>query len=132
MRIPGALLTGLVATVAMGGVISAFVNNASPYVTIAEAKASGADGVHLAGTLVKDTVQTDPTTGKITFDLKDKDGATAHVVYQGSTPGNLMEATRVVAVGGMKQNDFVAHQLLLKCPSKYEGQPATSTPGKGA
>lgn len=132
MRIPGAVITGLVATVAMGGVISAFVTNASPYVTVAEAKQSRGDGVHLAGTLVKNSVQTDPTTGRISFNLEDKDGATAHVVYQGSTPGNLMEATRVVAVGGMKENDFVAHQLLLKCPSKYEGQEAPKAPGKGA
>src|SRR5436305_292819 len=125
MRIPGAVITGVVATLAMGGVLSAFINNASPYVTVAEAKQSHADGVHLAGDLVKNSIQTDPRNGRITFELKDKDGQIADVLYVGSTPGNLSEATKVVAVGGMTAaNVFQAHQLLIKCPSKYESQPA--------
>ena len=132
MRIPGAVITGLIATVAMGGVITAFIGNASPYVTVAEAKESRAQGVHLAGSLVKGSVQTDPTSGQIRFSLLDKTGTKADVVYRGSTPGNLTEATQVVAVGGMKENEFVAHQLLVKCPSKYEGQQAPAEPGKGA
>jgi cytochrome c-type biogenesis protein CcmE len=124
MRIPGAVITGVVAVVAMGGVVSAFMNNASPYVTVAQAKESHADGVHLAGDLVKNSIQTDPKNGRISFELKDKDGAIANVLYVGSTPGNLTEATKVVAVGGMTENNvFQAHQLLIKCPSKYEGQP---------
>ena len=123
MRIPGALITGVVATAAMGGVLAAFVRNASPYVTVAEAKESHAEGVHLAGDLVKDSIQTNPKSGEIRFQLKDQSGQLANVLYIGSTPGNLKEATKVVAVGGMDQNNvFVSHQLLIKCPSKYESQ----------
>src|SRR6476646_10560586 len=113
MRISGAVITGVVATLAMGGVLAAFIKNASPYVTVAEAKQSHADGVHLAGDLVKNSIQTNPTSGEI----KDQDGQLADVVYVGSTPGNLSEATKVVAVGGMDPNNvFVSHQLLIKCP----------------
>src|SRR3954462_7986024 len=101
MRISGAVVTGVVATLAMGGVLAAFIKNASPYVTVAEAKQSHADGVHLAGDLVKNSIQTDPTSGEIKFQLKDQEGQLANVVYVGSTPGNLSEATKVVAVGGM-------------------------------
>lgn len=124
MHISGALITGIVATLAMGGVLAAFVKNASPYVTVAEAKQSHADGVHLAGDLIKSSLQTDPKSGQIRFQLKDSDGNLANVLYIGSTPGNLTEATKVVAIGGMDtHNVFVSHQLLVKCPSKYESQP---------
>lgn len=130
MRISGAVVTGIIATLAMGGVLAAFVRNASPYVTVAEAKESHADGVHLAGDLIKNTIQTDPKTGEIKFQLKDQNGQLANVVYQGTTPGNLTEATKVVAVGGMNKDDvFISHQLLIKCPSKYESQPGQAGPG---
>ena len=129
MRIPGAVITGVVATLAMVGVLTAFIGNSSPYVTVQEAKQSRDDGLHLAGDLIKESVQTDPANGHITFKLRDKTGEVANVVYTGSTPGNLMEATKVVAIGGMHDNVFQAHQLLVKCPSKYESQPAGASKG---
>ena len=123
MRISGAVITGVVATLAMAGVLTAFIRNASPYVTVAEAKESKADGVHLAGDLVKGTLQTDPKTGEMRFQLKDEKGQTANVLYVGSTPGNIEEATKVVAIGGMNKDDvFVSRKLLIKCPSKYESE----------
>src|SRR6476659_9605996 len=115
MRIPGAVITGIVATLAMVGVLAAFIGNASPYVTVAEAKQSHNDGLHLAGDLIKESIQTDPASGHISFRLKDQAGDIADVVYTGSTPGNLSEATKVVAVGGMDHDVFKAHQLLIKC-----------------
>jgi cytochrome c-type biogenesis protein CcmE len=45
-----------------------------------------------------------------------------NVIYSGPPPSNMGEATQVVAVGGMKDGVFRAHQLNLKCPSKYEGK----------
>lgn len=128
MRISGAVITGIVATLAMGGVLAAFIRNASPYVTVAEAKQTRADGVHLAGDLIKNSVQADPRSGQIRFQIKDDHGQVANVLYIGSTPGNLTEATKVVAVGGMDNKDvFVSHQLLIKCPSKYESKPGSGT-----
>ena len=123
MRIPGAVITGVVATAAMAGVLTAFIRNASPYVTVAEAKQTRADGVHLAGDLVKGSVRTDLKSGEIRFQVKDDLGQMANVLYVGSTPGNLEEATKVVAIGGMNKEDvFVSHKLLIKCPSKYESE----------
>jgi len=37
-------------------------------------------------------------------------------------PQNMGEATKVVAIGGMKDGKFVSDQLLVKCPSKYESE----------
>ena len=124
MRLSGAVITGIIATLAMGGVVAAFMSNASPYVTVAEAKQSKNDSMHLAGALLKESVRTDPRNGEISFKLRDDTGAVAQIVYVGSQPGNLMEATKVVAIGGMQGDVFKAHQLLVKCPSKYETERA--------
>ncbi|MDD3731464.1 MAG: cytochrome c maturation protein CcmE [candidate division Zixibacteria bacterium] len=50
------------------------------------------------------------------------DASTLKAVYYGVVPGNFDQATSVVLKG--KANDqgvFVAEQMLVKCPSKYQG-----------
>ena len=44
------------------------------------------------------------------------------VVYYGVVPGNFDQATSVVAKGIVKEQEFVADKLLVKCPSKYQGE----------
>jgi len=43
------------------------------------------------------------------------------VLYSGIKPGNFEEATEIVAVGSYRDGSFYADQLLVKCPSKYQG-----------
>jgi cytochrome c-type biogenesis protein CcmE len=43
------------------------------------------------------------------------------VHYNGVKPGNFEEAVQIVAVGTYHQGVFEAEQLLVKCPSKYQG-----------
>ncbi len=43
------------------------------------------------------------------------------IVYTGMVPGNFEQATSVVARGRYVDSLFVADQLLVKCPSKYQG-----------
>ena len=116
----GPLVTACVAVIAFGAVIAAFSANASPYVTIAQAKQSTGDRLHLAGDIIKSTVRLDMLRHTLNFDLKDSTGAVVHVVHVGDPPANLSEANKVVAIGGMKGVNFVSQQLLVKCPSKYE------------
>ena len=122
----GPVVTACVAIVAFGAVIMAFSSNASPYVTIAEAKYASGDNNHLAGDILKNTVHMDVLQHRLVFDLRDASGATVHVVHIGEPPANMDEANKVVAVGGMKGSDFVSHQLLVKCPSKYEATKSSS------
>lgn len=116
----GPLVTACVAVIALGAVIAAFSANASPYVTIAQAKHTQGDHLHLAGDVVPGSTQMDPVHGTLTFDLKDKDGGTIEVEHHGEMPNNLSEFKKVVAIGGMQSGVFISHQLLIKCPSKYE------------
>jgi cytochrome c-type biogenesis protein CcmE len=121
MQKKGAIISGLAGIVALGILLGVFVNNASPYMTVAETKISKGDGVHVAGEIKKDTIVNDIKNRQIRFTIQDPDGQTLPVVYVGAPVSNLGSATKVVAVGGMQGAEFHSSQLLVKCPSKYEG-----------
>ncbi len=118
----GAVVTIVVAVLAMAGVIMAFVLNSSPYVTIAQAKTIQAERLHLAGNIVPKTLSTNARANKMSFDLRDDQGAVIRVNYTGPIPTNIREAKEVVAIGGVKGSAFESQQLLIKCPSKYESE----------
>jgi len=118
----GAVLSVLAATIAMSLIIYAFIANASPYVSIKEAKLSKAEDLHVAGDLDKGTLQTDVRAREVRFTLTDKAGDRLPVVYSGAPISNMGEATQVVAIGKCENGKFLAHKLLVKCPSKYEAE----------
>jgi cytochrome c-type biogenesis protein CcmE len=116
----GTLVTVALTVAGLCAVVFAFVKNSSPYVTVAQARQSDHESVHLAGDIDKSTVHVGRAT--VSFQIKDEEGQTANVVYSGPPPANLGEATKVVAIGAMKGDVFQAERLLLKCPSKYEAE----------
>ena len=93
----------------------------TPYVTLAEAKRSP-QPVQVMGELEKSATRYDTTAGLLYFTLKDKQGELLEVSYKGVRPGNFDQATQIVAVGNYKEKVFQADQLLVKCPSKYQGE----------
>lgn len=118
----GPVISAIVALVAMGGVVAAYVSNSSPYVTVAQAKQVRGERMHLAGEMVKGSVVTNVKTGEVRFKVKDTDGQVIEVVHTGEIPGNIDQATKVVAIGGIQDDHFASKQLLLKCPSRYESE----------
>lgn len=122
----GAIASIVVAVLALVALMAVFVRNASPYVTVAEAKTLTGNGLHVSGQIEKGSLSTDLLHNQIKFVLKDDAGQTLPVVYVGSPVSNLGSATKVVAIGGMKGDSFLSSQLLVKCPSKYEATPNAS------
>lgn len=118
----GAVLSTLVAFLATGGIVAAFVLNASPYMTIEEAKKSTGQKINVVGDIDKQTLVNNALANKINFDLVDEQGHRIPVVYSGPTPSNMGSATRVVAIGHYESGRFNATELRIKCPSKYEAQ----------
>ncbi len=116
------IFTVLVVVAAIVGVSVAFIANASPYVSVSEARKTGATNVHLKGDLVKTSIRNDLQARALRFELKDKTGETMSVVYTGTPPQDLALATEVVAIGSVKDGEFHSNKLLIKCPSKYEGE----------
>lgn len=120
----------LVAVASGAGLIAVsvlFLANASPYVTIKEAKATDRASVHLAGDIMKETLDFLPTQGYVRFVIKDEHSDTIPVIYRGAPPANMGDATQAVAIGSVQKGVFEANKLLLKCPSKYESDTSPKT-----
>jgi cytochrome c-type biogenesis protein CcmE len=108
----------IVAFLAFGA--TSFKSNLTPYVSIEEAMRRPAK-VQVKGSLVPDSTEYVETSQQLRFGLSDDRGNTMPVLYAGTKPGNFEEATEIVAVGSYRDGAFHADQLLVKCPSKYQG-----------
>jgi len=108
----------IVAFLAFGA--TSFKNNLTPYVSIEEAMQRQAK-VQVKGSLVPNSSEYVDASEHLRFGLVDDNGNTMPVVYKGVKPGNFEEATEIVAVGSYRDGVFHAEQLLVKCPSKYQG-----------
>ncbi len=56
------------------------------------------------------------------FFMKDKKGMEKKVVYIGTKPQDFERSEELVLTGGMQGDEFVATDMLMKCPSKYTDQ----------
>jgi cytochrome c-type biogenesis protein CcmE len=100
-----------------------FKSTLTAYVSVKEAKASKRP-VQVAGIAVKDTQRYDLKSNNLVFTLREDSGDQMVVEYDGPRPANFDEVTKVVAIGQYKPEEqvFQARELLVKCPSKYEGR----------
>jgi len=114
---------------AVGGVLvvaflaygtTSFKSNLTPYVSFDEASAT-ARKVQVAGGLVQNSTKYVDESQELQFSMVDDDGNTMQVHYKGVKPGNFEEAVQIVAIGSYESGVFEAEQLLVKCPSKYQG-----------
>ena len=114
---------------AVGGVLvvaflaygtTSFKSNLTPYVSFEEASRSERK-VQVAGGLVENSTEYVDETEELRFTMVEEDGDTMTVLYKGIKPGNFEEAVQIVAVGSYGDGVFHAEQLLVKCPSKYQG-----------
>ena len=90
----------------------------SDFITASQTK----DEVHVAGSLdrtkpMEYNAAVDPN--KFSFWMKDRKNNECHVVLLKSKPQDLESTQQVVVVGSMKGKDFIASDVLMKCPSKY-------------
>ena len=117
----------VIIAVAMLWGITSFLDSTIQYVSIAEAKTSS-EKVQVMGKISKDEVSYNTDESRLEFTIYDAEAETTEsaerlkVVYYGVVPGNFDQATSVVAKGTSKENEFVADKLLVKCPSKYQGE----------
>ena len=110
--------TLVVAFLAFGA--TSFKNNLTPYVSFDEAMKT-ASRVQVAGALVEDSSDYIDEDQELHFVIYDEAGVEMAVRYAGVKPANFEEATQIVAVGSWRGDVFDAEQLLVKCPSKYQG-----------
>ena len=60
--------------------------------------------------------------GELVFRLADGKGASLAVRYNGVKPANFDSAAKAVVRGTYNGAEFIADEILLKCPSKYRGK----------
>lgn len=99
---------------------TAFRGSLTPYVGFAEAKQLERN-CQVMGTIDKENVHYDHAAGTLHFTITDEKGQALPVAYKGVTPGNFDQANSVVCQGQFVNGTFQASNLLVKCPSKYQG-----------
>ncbi len=96
------------------------------YITVSELKAQGPSiygkTVRVAGRVVEGSIQWDPQTMTLTFEIADESGKLP-VVYHGPRPDMLRDGAEAVVEGRYTQEGVFRVNpkgLFLKCPSKYQ------------
>jgi cytochrome c-type biogenesis protein CcmE len=99
--------------------VSSFKKSMTPYLSFSEARrATGL--VQVNGVLASKNYLLKADEQYLEFDLRDSHGQIMKVEYRGVIPGNFDQATSIVAIGHYANGRFLAEQLLVKCPSKYQ------------
>jgi cytochrome c-type biogenesis protein CcmE len=130
-------------------IFSATEQNAEYFMTVDEVQAKGqhitGQSLRLSGAVIGDTIQYDPQTLTLTFEVAqvpgsnneiaaegglaevlhaavaDPNRARLKVVYVGPRPDLLKNEAQAIMTGHMESDGtFVADELLLKCPTKYQ------------
>jgi cytochrome c-type biogenesis protein CcmE len=130
-------------------VVSASQSNSEYFMTVDELNAKGVNvtgrSLRVSGAIMGDTIQYDPSTLTLTFEVAHVPGDNAEieaqgglaevlhqavidpsrnhikVVYQGPKPDLLRNEAQAIMTGHMGEDGiFYADELLLKCPTRYE------------
>ena len=117
----------LVAAIA---IVITTLSDSSTYSNFGEAAKKPGKEYHIIGTLNKNkpiVYDAQKNANQFTFFMIDDKGIEKKVVYNKTKPQDFEKSEKVVIIGSMKNDEFHATSLLLKCPSKYK---ADKTPDK--
>ena len=115
------IIGAVIIALAMFMAMRSFKSTLTAYVSVSEAKTSKS-AVQVAGIVVKASTRYDLENNNLIFTLREDGWDEMLVEYNGPSPGNLNDATKVVAIGKYEPDRqvFRAVELLVKCPTKYE------------
>ncbi|MFH1701108.1 MAG: cytochrome c maturation protein CcmE [Candidatus Zixiibacteriota bacterium] len=101
-----------------------FVETTVRYIPLKEV-ASAQGTVQVMGKIDFSAVNYNAEESRLEFVITDLENPESNfrlrIIYGGVVPGNFEQATSVVAKGRYENGVFMADQLLVKCPSKYQG-----------
>ncbi|TAE00651.1 MAG: cytochrome c maturation protein CcmE [Bacteroidetes bacterium] len=123
----------LIIAVAMAIIVSSF-GDASQYVNFGKAQemysAGETEKIHVVGELLKDEngeivgLEYEPLKDAnfMSFKMKDENGKIQTVLCYNPPPSmqDFKKSEKIVIIGRYEKNGFVASDILMKCPSKYE------------
>jgi cytochrome c-type biogenesis protein CcmE len=117
-------IIGLVLIAAAIGVLVIAAKDLSTYSTFKSASTSTTQ-VKIVGNLCKDKEiyyepRKDPN--YLSFYVKDNSGYIKKVILKNAKPRDFELSEQIVLTGMMNGDEFVASDMLMKCPSKYKNE----------
>jgi len=106
------------------GVLISMMSDVVEYSNFQQATDAGSR-VKVVGVLSKDKpMEYDPQKDPnyFSFFIKDDLGVEKKVILSQSKPQDFEMSEQIVVTGSMKNDEFVADEILLKCPSKYKDE----------
>ena len=139
----------LILTAVIYLIVSATQANAEYFMTVNELKSKGNSligrSLRISGAVIGDTIQFDPKTMNLSFDIAHVPGDNAAIemggglaevlhtavsdpmrerltiIYNGPKPDLLRDEAQAIVTGHLGEDGiFYADELLLKCPTKYQ------------
>lgn len=123
--IAGVLILGAISYLMFSGIGGSVVYYYTVSELTAKAPEIGERGVRLSGHVLSGSIKRDDSLSRVEFLVEEKATArTMRVAYRGIVPDTFKDGAEVVVEGTFDpdKNLFAAHNLLAKCPSKYEGK----------
>ena len=111
----------VIIAVAIGAILSTMADS-STYASFSTAESHPSKTYHVVGKLNKTMPQEyDPHTDAdlFSFFLVDNDGKEKKVVLHKAKPQDFDKSEQIVVIGKMDGEAFIASDILMKCPSKY-------------
>jgi len=115
------IIGAIIVVLAMIMAMYSFKSTLTTYVSVSQAKVSPRP-VQVAGIVVKGSKRYALEDNRLIFTLREDGGDEMVIEYDGHKPANFDDVTKVVSTGkyNTKRGVFVAKELLVKCPTKYE------------
>lgn len=107
-----------------------FIDSQVVAVTIARARAAD-ETVQVQGVIDFESVNYEVDNKRLIFEIYDPESSKLdaggnpeklRVIFYGEVPGNFEQATSITVIGKAGEGGFVAENMLVKCPSKYQGE----------
>ena len=122
-------------------IVSSLSSSAQYYLTVKEMRQKGqamsGRSLRVSGFVIGDSIAYNPQASSLSFNIVDTHEEltatgkvdTLKIVYIGPKPDLLQHEAQAIAEGKLNPDGtFVASNLLLKCPTRYEDQLPTPTP----
>jgi cytochrome c-type biogenesis protein CcmE len=125
------IVGGLIIVLVIGYlIVTSIQGSAAPYLTVSELQSRGPSiyerNVRVTGVIQGESIDWNAQDLVLKFEISDE-GGRLPVVYKGLRPDMFQDGAEAVVEGRYTEGGvFEAHNLVLKCPSKYE-EAATET-----
>jgi cytochrome c-type biogenesis protein CcmE len=107
----------------MIGVLVVLLGDFSRYETFESNYAKKGKEINVVGVLNKEKgITYEPTKDPNVFSMYiiDADGVEKQVIVKKAKPRDIERSEKIVVIGRMKDDVFIADDILMKCPSKYQ------------